>query len=155
MADLDYALVLDAFADAVIASDSSDRVIYANAAVQALLGWSPAELVGRPLTTLMPERMHAAHEAGYRRFITTHQARIIGRPVRVPALHRDGHEVDVELTLTAFRPVGGGDLIVASLRSLANRIELEQKLEEQRRVLVQWEVMRLLSEVDGSGPLAP
>ncbi len=143
--ELDYRLVLDSFSDAVVASDGSDRISYVNAAAERLLGWKREELLGKPLTTLMPPRMHVAHEAGFHRFIETHRARIIGKPVRVPALHRDGTELDIELTLTAFQ-TGTEDLIVASMRDLRERVELERQLTSQRHLIAQYEVVSILSE---------
>src|SRR5206468_6093222 len=47
---------------------------------------------------------------------------------RLPALHRDGHEVEVELTLAAFRFGEHNDLIIGSLRDLHERVELERQL---------------------------
>lgn len=143
--DLDYRLVLDSFADAVVASDESDCIVYVNQAVEKLLGWPRMELIGQPLGILMPSRMRGAHAEGFKRFIATHQPRIVGKAVRVPALHREGHEVDVELTLSAFR-VGDGDLIVASMRDLRDRVELERQLIAHQRVRVQFEVVRVLME---------
>ena len=47
--------------------------------------------------------------------------------MRVPALHRDGREIAVELGLAALRS-GDNDLIVATLRDLSGSVELERQL---------------------------
>lgn len=143
--EIDFRLVLDAFADAIIASDPSDTIIYANAAAETLFGWPRAELIGKPLTFLMPERMHQAHEAGFHRFVQTRRARIVGKPVRVPAQHRDGRELDVELTLAAY-DTAEGLLIAAAFRDLRDRVELERQLVANQRLEAQYEVMRALNE---------
>src|SRR5207248_5484434 len=57
---------------------------------------------------------------------------LAGHAVRVPALRRDGTEIDVELSLAAFRLADGEDLIVASLRDLSERIELERQIDVTR-----------------------
>src|SRR5437867_7038888 len=126
--DIDYRFLLDTFADAVVATTEAGRIVYVNAAAEKLLGWPAGDLMGRPLTTIMPERMRARHLAGFRRYVETHEPHIIGRPIRVPALRHDGSELEIEVTLSALRPLGGGDLIVASLRDLRDRVELERKL---------------------------
>jgi PAS domain S-box-containing protein len=118
----------DVLPDAVIVADEQGRIEFANAAAARLLGWSADELRGRPLTTIMPPRMHAAHEAGLRRYVATHHSRIMGRPIRVPALRRDGSEVDIELTLGAANLDQGRQLIIGTLRDLSDRIELERQL---------------------------
>src|SRR5512141_656318 len=96
----DYEAVLDVLADATVATDEGGLILFVNRAGTALLGWPREDLVGAPISRIMPDRMRAAHEAGLRRYATTHVPRIFGRPVRLPALRRDGTEIDIELTLT-------------------------------------------------------
>ena len=144
MPELDYRQVLDGFSDAVIVSDETDRVIYANRAVERLLGWPVAELIGQPLVVLMPERFHAPHLEGFRRFVTTGKGRILGRPVHLAALHRDGTEVEVELTLSAF-DADGGRRIVGALRDPRARLELDRQRTANRRILAQYRVMSALA----------
>ena len=43
----DYVPVLEVMADAIVASDPTDQVLYLNGAAERLLGWSRDELVGR------------------------------------------------------------------------------------------------------------
>jgi PAS domain S-box-containing protein len=141
----EYKQLLDLLQDPIVAADGSDAVIYANAAAERLLGWTPAELVGMPLTAIMPPRFRAAHEGGFRRFMTTRRPKMIGRPVRVPVLHRHGIEVDVELTLSELEPSPGTVLIVAMLRDLRERLELEQKVASQRKILAQYAAVGVLA----------
>src|SRR5262249_19521631 len=118
----------DLLSDAVIATDVHGRISFVNRAAAALLGWLPEELRGRPLTTIMPSRMHVAHEAGFRRYMTTHHPRIMGRSIRLPALRRDGTEVDVELTLAAANLEPGHEVVIGTLRDLSDRVQLERQL---------------------------
>ena len=120
--------LLDALADAIVAADASGTIVEINAATERLLGWPRAELVGRSLETIQPERLRAAHRAGFARFLATRESRILGKPVRVPALRKDGAEIDVELTISMVAAPDGGDLFVASLRDLRERVELERQL---------------------------
>jgi PAS domain S-box-containing protein len=128
LVEFDYRLVLDAFVDAVVAADRENRVVYANAAVEKLLGWRPVDLVGERLTVLMPERMRPLHENGFERYLKTGAPRLIGRAIRVPALRRDGSEVEIELTLSAHRAASADEIFVGSLRDLSDRVELERQL---------------------------
>ena len=126
MDELDYRKMLGALADAVVATDGSHRIVYANAAVERLLGWTVAELVGQPLMTIIPPRLHAAHREGFKRYTATREGRRFSQALRVPALRRDGSEIDIELTLSA--PAGRArGLIVASLRDRSVAVELERQ----------------------------
>jgi PAS domain S-box-containing protein len=127
----DFRHMLDAFADAVVVADGTHRVVYANAAAERLLDWPVQELVGQPITAFVPSRLQLAHREGFKRYLATRKSRIIGRSVRVPAARRDGTEIDIELNLTAMQ-VADEDLIVACLRSAADRLELDRQLDVTR-----------------------
>jgi PAS domain S-box-containing protein len=137
--------VLGALNDPVVASDRSGVILFLNATAERLLGWATAEIVGKPLTTIIPPRLRPAHEAGFRRFLSTGQSRIMGRPTRVPALARDGSEIDVELTLSELQTGGSGPLIIAILRDLRDRIELERQIDAQRKILAQYATAAVLA----------
>ena len=122
----------DLLPDAVIAADEQGKILCVNVAVTRLLGWRSDELRGRPLTTLMPQRMRVIHQAGFSRYVTTHHARIMGHPIRVPALRRDGSELDLELTLATTTCAGGRAIIIGTLRDLTDRVELERQLRVSR-----------------------
>jgi PAS domain S-box-containing protein len=122
----------DLLPDAVIAADEHGKILGVNVAVTRLLGWSADELRGRPLTALMPPRMRVVHQAGFSRYVTTHHPRIMGHPIRVPALRRDGSELDLELTLAATTCAGGRAVIIGTLRDLSDRVELERQLRVSR-----------------------
>jgi PAS domain S-box-containing protein len=146
VADFEFEAAYDGLADGIIATDAAGRIIYANPATHVLLGWAPGELIGRPLTALMPPRMLAAHEAGFRRYTTTGQTKIMGRPVRVPALRHDGVEIDVELTLSPLPTDAGGVRVVASMRDLRDRVELERQVLAQERLAAQNGVMSVFAD---------
>jgi PAS domain S-box-containing protein len=122
---IDYRPVLDALADAVVVADRAGKIVHLNPAAEDLLGWRAGEVVARPLTILMPARLQAAHLAAFDRYVTTGTSRIMGRPIRVAALHKDGRELDIDLTLSEL-PTG---LIVAAMRDLRERVELERQQE--------------------------
>ncbi|MCU1282937.1 MAG: putative Hybrid sensor histidine kinase, partial [bacterium] len=149
VADFAFGAAYDGLADAIIATDDGGRVVYANPAAHALLGWPPAQLIGRPLTDLMPPRMRPAHHAGFHRYMSTGQAHLMGRPVRVPALRHDGVEIDVELTLSPLPVAGGGARVVASLRDLRDRVELERQVLAQQRLAAQNGVMSVFADAAG------
>src|SRR6266498_1097321 len=125
---LDYRSVLYGFADAVVVADERGRIVFANPAAERLLGWDDGGLVGQPLVAIQPERLREAHRNGFQRYLDSRVPQLLGRPVRVPALRRDGSEIDVELVISAHPLNGHGELFVAALRDLRDRVELERQL---------------------------
>ena len=138
---VDSQRLLDGLADAVVVADENNRIVYVNASTEKLLGWPPGELVGRPLVTIVPERLREAHRAGFARYLATREGRLVGgRPAEVPALRADGREVTVELTLTAHGLDDGREVFVASLRDLSDRIALELERAVSRYLLTMREI---------------
>ncbi|HVF76034.1 MAG TPA: SpoIIE family protein phosphatase [Acidimicrobiales bacterium] len=127
LASIGHDVILDALSDAIVAADDGNRIVYCNPAAENLLGWPAGELRGHALVEIVPPQLRDAHLDGFARFLRTGTARLIGTAVRVPALHRDGHEIEVELTLSAFEAGEGRRVFVASLRDLSDRVQLERQ----------------------------
>ena len=135
--------LLDEIGASLIATDERGRIAYLSPQAHALLGWTQEECEGRPLTMLMPARMRQRHEEGLRQYQSTHESRLLGRTVRVPALRKDGGEIEVNLTLRMFRRPDGSDLIVANVQAAADServpagvLELETRLQRRAYQLI-------------------
>lgn len=98
-----YAAVLDATGDATITMNADGIVMDVNRAVGALFGYEREEVVGRPLTMLMPDPDGARHPDFVARFLATGEARIIGRERLVAARRKDGGVLKVRLTVREAR----------------------------------------------------
>lgn len=131
---ISHRAVLDVIQDAVIVAASDGTVAYANPAVERLLGWSSDDLRGQSLQVLMPPELRERHQSAFNAYIRTGEGRIIGHSIRVPALHRDGSELAIELTLASTDTGEGERLVVASLRDVAERVE---EAEARFRLLVE------------------
>lgn len=88
--------------DAVITIDEHSTVLYANSAVYNVFGWRPEELIGGKLTQLIPEYLRHRHEEGIHRYSTTERRHLDWSQIKLPALHKDGHEVLVILAFGEF-----------------------------------------------------
>ena len=151
--------LLEALPDVIIVADAEGKVVYANPAVRSLLGHEPADLRGRPLDVLMPERFRSAHDRGYAHFLATGVGTLVGATTQVPALHADGSEVAMELTLSRLdggtdgaRPTGdvggstAGGVVIAALRDASTTIRLERQLEVARYLAATLRVTAALTE---------
>jgi len=96
--------VIETASDAFIGMDAEGRITDWNGQAEALLGWRRDDILGRLLAeTIIPPQYRAAHAAGLKHFLATGEAPVLGRPVELSALHRDGHEVPMELTVWVTR----------------------------------------------------
>ncbi|HJQ93826.1 MAG TPA: PAS domain S-box protein, partial [Candidatus Thermoplasmatota archaeon] len=108
--------LLASYPGAIVVVDDVGAIAYVSADACTLLGWD-GTLVGRPLTTIIPGRLHDRHRAGFSRYVDTGRSNLVGQTVRVPARRRDGSEVDVDLTIRVFRRPDGSKLVSAALHA--------------------------------------
>ncbi|HZV67119.1 MAG TPA: response regulator, partial [Telluria sp.] len=90
--------------DAFVSTDSEGVITEWNVRAERTFGWSRQEALGRNIAELLvPERLRSEHVAGMRQFALSGSGPIIGNRLRVPAKHRDGREIPVELSVSAVR----------------------------------------------------
>ena len=112
--------------DAFVAIDESGIIADWNPQAENTFGWSRNEALGRKLSeTIIPKRHRAAHVRGLQRFLSTGKTRLLNRRIELSAVHRDGHEFPVELTIS---PVQMGEAFVfnAFVRDITERKQTEE-----------------------------
>jgi PAS domain S-box-containing protein len=100
---------------AQVAADTTNRIIAVSEPAAELLGWGPHELEGHRLVAIIPPRMRDRHIAGFTRHLLEGSSRILGRPTRVPALCRDGSEVEIDLLIERKADAATRGIFVATL----------------------------------------
>jgi PAS domain S-box-containing protein len=128
--DIDVRHVLDSLGDPLLALDRSARILHANAGLKELLGWSRLELLGRPVSTVIPGGL-----PGWPREESPPRP-MSAQPQRVGALGRDGRAREVEVRLSPWPGGESEGLVIVSLRSLAGQVELERQLRLSQRAQV-------------------
>jgi PAS domain S-box-containing protein len=87
------ATLLQSRTDAIIVADLRGAILLWNPGAEQLFGYPGADAVGRSLRT--------RHWDGFHHWISTgHGRHQPGEILSVPALHRDGHTLRVQFTLT-------------------------------------------------------
>jgi PAS domain S-box-containing protein len=91
---------------AMVVVDDIGLIAHVDAPLARCLGWEPDELVGQPLTTIIPARVRDAHHLGFSRFLTTGRPTLLERPLHLSVLHRDGGERGAEHVIIAMERSG-------------------------------------------------
>jgi PAS domain S-box-containing protein len=129
-----FRAVTDAAVDAIVSADSFGRLLSWNSGAERMFGWRAEEVIGRPLTVIIPERLRALHEAGIARVRQTGHSKLAGSVVELVGLHRDGSEFPVELSIGAW---SGPDGLAFSgvIRDITERKQAEAALGAANREL--------------------
>ena len=90
--------------DGYIAIDAEGRITAWNARAEDMFGWPAAIATGRSLArTIIPPPLRAAHTSAIQRFLETGEGRVFNRRLELTALHRDGTEFPIDMTITPLR----------------------------------------------------
>ena len=116
LVDWDASIVTEA-TGGLIAADTTSRIIAISRTATEILGYDdPTELVGRRVVTIIPERYRQAHVAGFTMYLLVGRKPLLDTTVVVPALRRDGTEVEVELTVRSPAAGTGQSVLLADIR---------------------------------------
>ena len=88
---------------AVITINERGEIQSSNPATARLLGYSPEEILHQKVNMLMPDHHARQHDQYLDNYHKTKVANVIGIGREVRARHKDGHEVDVHLSITEFK----------------------------------------------------
>jgi PAS domain S-box-containing protein len=120
--------ILNAAFDCIITMDAQGHVVEVNQATEGTFGYTASEMVGRELAELIiPPELRDPHRRGVERYVATGEARIVGHPVELPAMRRDGSQFPVEIAITQPQ-IPGPPLFTGYLRDVTERKRDEQAL---------------------------
>ena len=129
-----YRLVVETAPDAVISIDEKGAILFANPATVRIFGYDPAELIGKPLTVLMPEFLRKLHEKGLSRYLATGQRHINWQGTELTALRKNGQEFPVEISFGELSR-DGHRLFTGFIRDISERKQAEELRKEAQQAL--------------------
>ena len=119
--------VTETASDAIISADRHGIIRYFNPGAEKTFGHLEEDIVGQPLTALMPGRYRTQHSEGFERYLDTRDPKVVGQTLELIGLHQDGHEFPIELAL-ASSEVDGELFFTAIVRDITVRAEAERQL---------------------------
>ena len=148
-----YRVIVEAANDAVVAMDDDGIIHFASPATEKILGYIPAELIGKPMTVLMPASMRELHDRGFRRYMATGHRSINWQGTELTALRKNGQEFPVEVSFGELWRDGHG--FIGFIRDISERKRAEDQLRANERNLqvIQAELARV-SRLTTMGELA-
>ena len=123
--------ITDTALDGVIVMNAEGVIEQFNPAAERIFGHLREAVVGRPLAdVLVPEVSRAAHRGGLAHYLSTGEARLLGRRVEVEGLRADGTLVPLELSINRM-PAAEAVIFAGFVRDLSARKQGEKRLATQ------------------------
>ena len=117
-------------ADAVIAVDHEQRIIFFNEGAERIFGWTADEVGGEYLEVLLPVRFRANHRGQVRGFGEAHgRARLMGERQQISGLRKSGEEFPAEAAIQRLE-IGGRNIYATVLRDISARQRAENLLHQ-------------------------
>ena len=113
--------------DGIIAIGGDGNIVLFNEASERMFGYAAKEVLGKPVTTLMPDLHRGTHQEGVRRLVDTGRLSSSGKGKECEGLHRDGRTFPMELSLS----VSGSPpnlMITGILRDISDRKAMQEQL---------------------------
>lgn len=99
---------------AIILVDGSGQIRMANAAAESMFGYGHAELAGRMVEELVPDRYRARHTGQREQFVASGEARPLGAGLELLGVRQDGAEFPVDISINPLE-VGDGKFMLATI----------------------------------------
>jgi PAS domain S-box-containing protein len=141
--DLGFGRLFERIRDAVIVADAkTQHIVLWNAAAAKMFGYSASEALTMRVEELVPEPLKDAHRAGITRYARRGHGRYIDSdaPLDLPAMRKNGQEINVEVSLSPVRPVHDADdgearFVLAIIRDVTERKKAEAAVRQLNKDL--------------------
>jgi PAS domain S-box-containing protein len=145
-------LILETAGEAFVSMDAEGSITGWNASAEDIFGWKREEAIGRQLVeTIVPPASRGAHNRALERFLRTGEGPVMNKTIEQMAMHRDGHELPVELTISPLK-FGEGYVFNSFIRDITERQEAQreaERLKDEFFALVSHELRTPLTSIIG------
>ena len=129
-----FRIISETASDAIVTIDEASTILFANPAAGRLFGYSSEELIGQPLSILMPERMRAAHRVGISRHVATGKRKLDWSGIELPGLRKNGSEMMLEVSFGDYE-ADGAHYYTGIMRDITERLQMQRRLDVEQDVM--------------------
>src|SRR6201987_5937436 len=144
-----YRLVVETASDAVISLDETSTILLANPATTRVFGYTPEELIGKPLTLLMPEFLRKLHDTGFKRYVATGQRHINWQGTELTGLRKNGKEFPVEVSFGELIQ-DGHRVFTGFIRDISERKQAQRAIQNAQAELARVSRLTTMGELAAS-----
>ena len=126
--------LLETAPDAVLAHDREGRIVFVNAAAEAVFGYKRRELIGQPVAILVPERFRQQHAGHVADFFVKPRMRPMAAGLNLFGLRKDGSEFPADIGLSWFK-TKAGTLGVSFVADISERRKSEATMLQNQKEL--------------------
>ncbi|MFC5136137.1 MULTISPECIES: two-component system sensor histidine kinase NtrB [Haloferacaceae] len=126
-----YRTLVENASEGMLTIDAESEIVYANPAIEDILGYAPDELIGSSKMKIIPERLQPVHASALAAYVRTGERNIDWDGIELPAQHKDGHEVPTLVSLREHE-YDGEQYFTGVVRDVTERKRREEQLRDQK-----------------------
>ena len=128
-----FRAVAESAQEAIITADAKGRVVYWNGGAREAFGYENTEILGRPISTLIPEALRQGREREFQSLAADEAATTSDTTIETVGLRKDGGEFPIEISSAAWR-IGSQAYATSIIRDITAHKQAETALSssEQR-----------------------
>jgi len=115
-----FRTLFEAVPDALVVVNRGGEIVLINSHTELAFGYARNELLGRQLVSLIPERFRGRHGEHFSGYFNDPSTRPMGVNRSLSALHKDGSEFPVEISLSSL-DTEDGRLVSAAIRDVTDQ----------------------------------
>ena len=130
--DIDLSALIAAVGDAVMVCDAKGAILLWNPACERMFGHTEAEVLGKTMDMIIPERLRGRHWEGYDKTMATGITKYGHDVLRVPAVDKQGRSLSIAFTVAMLHsPDGKVSAIASIIRDETSRFNEERALKKR------------------------
>jgi PAS domain S-box-containing protein len=128
-----YRQLTEGILEAIVVADERGRIKLFNSAAQRVFGYAEREILGQPLTLLMPPTDREAHEQALQRYMETREAHCIGCTTERQGRRKGGETFPLELSLSAIE-LPEGIVFLGAIHDLTERRRMQAMIVQAEKL---------------------
>ena len=125
-----YRKLIETAQDAIVCDEKGIITVW-NKAAEKIFGYSMSEIIGKPVSTIIPERHNEQHMLGVKRFLESNKTGIMDKIIEISGKAKDGTEFPIEMSLSYQKTKDGHYSFTAIIRDITNQQKAKKQLIEK------------------------
>lgn len=127
--------VVETASDAVICIDTLGKIVYWNHASQQIFGYTYDEVIGKPVSLIIPAKVHGEHQKALERLAESKKSKFPGKTIEADGTRKDGSSFPLEVSVAKWSN-NNEYYFTGILRDITERKLMEKELFQANQRLI-------------------